>query len=52
MCFKEHIEYESDLILVELAINDGRELHAMETFETLVRGLLAIPSQPAIIAMQ
>lgn len=51
-CWKEHIPEDSDLVIVELGINDERELSAMEDFEHLLRSLIEMPSHPAIIVVQ
>lgn len=51
-CWKEHIPEDSDLVLVELGINDERNLEAMENFELLLRSLMEMKSQPAIIIVQ
>lgn len=48
----EHIPEDSDLVLVELGINDLVELDVMESYETLVRGLLELPSRPAVINIE
>lgn len=52
-CSSLHIPHNSSLILVELSIND-EYLPAEHTanMENLLRGLLELPSQPAVILMQ
>ncbi|KAL7419642.1 hypothetical protein Q5752_005555 [Cryptotrichosporon argae] len=51
-CFKEHIPEDSDLILVELGINDLQQLNVIPKYEHLVRSLLELESQPAIINIE
>lgn len=51
-CWKEHIPEDSDLVLVELGINDERDLSAMEDFEHLLRSLIEMRSHPAVIVVQ
>jgi hypothetical protein len=52
-CSSLHIPHNSSLILVELSIND-EYLPAEHTanMENLLRGLLELPSQPAVILVQ
>ncbi|CAD6574764.1 MAG: CAP64 protein product - [Tremellales sp. Tagirdzhanova-0007] len=52
MCFKEHIPEDVDLVLIELAINDELLIQSFGTYELLLRGLLNLPNEPAIINMQ
>ncbi|KZV88439.1 hypothetical protein EXIGLDRAFT_772719 [Exidia glandulosa HHB12029] len=52
MCFGEHIDRDADLIVTELAVNDQRIESNTEAFEWLMRALLELPSQPAIINTQ
>ncbi|KAK8861417.1 hypothetical protein IAR55_002236 [Kwoniella newhampshirensis] len=51
-CFKEHIPEDSDLILLELGINDLLEQEVVSSYEHLLRGLLELDSQPAIINIE
>ncbi len=51
-CWKEHVPLDSDLVLVELGINDLRDIRVMESYEMLLRSLLEMPSKPAIINIQ
>ncbi|KAF8480602.1 hypothetical protein JB92DRAFT_3040853 [Gautieria morchelliformis] len=49
MCFGEHIDEDVDLVIVELLINDQRlESNALAN-EWLLRGLLGLPKNPAVI---
>lgn len=51
MCFGEHIPEEADLILLELSINDDLQVANIKPYELLLRGLLDLPNQPAILSM-
>ncbi|KAK4685602.1 hypothetical protein P7C73_g4544, partial [Tremellales sp. Uapishka_1] len=51
-CFKEHIPEETDLVLVELGINDLQEMDVIRKYEHLLRGLLEMDSQPAVINIE
>ncbi|WWD16677.1 hypothetical protein CI109_101107 [Kwoniella shandongensis] len=51
-CFKEHIPEDSDLILLELGINDLLEPEVVSSYEHLLRGLLELDSKPAIINIE
>ncbi|KAG8928956.1 CRISPR-associated endonuclease/helicase Cas3 [Tulasnella sp. 418] len=51
-CALEHIDANSDLILMEMSINDTTQPVFMEAFEWLVRRLLRLPNRPAIIDTQ
>ena len=51
-CFPLHIPADSDLILVELAVNDEGIVEHIENMENLLRGLLELPSQPAVILIE
>nr|XP_018260614.1 uncharacterized protein I303_07540 [Kwoniella dejecticola CBS 10117]OBR82772.1 hypothetical protein I303_07540 [Kwoniella dejecticola CBS 10117] len=48
-CFPLHIPLESDLIFIELAVNDEGILEHVENMENLLRGLLDLPNRPAVI---
>lgn len=48
----EHIPESSDLILLELGINDLVGIDVMRSYEILVRGLLELPHKPAIIGIE
>lgn len=48
-CFPLHISTESDLVIVELAINDQGIPEHVENMENLIRGLLDLPNKPAVI---
>ncbi|ORY23426.1 hypothetical protein BCR39DRAFT_549216 [Naematelia encephala] len=51
-CFKEHIPEDSDLVLVELGINDLIEMDVIHSYERMVRGLLEMDSKPAVINIE
>nr|XP_019009028.1 uncharacterized protein I206_05668 [Kwoniella pini CBS 10737]OCF47809.1 hypothetical protein I206_05668 [Kwoniella pini CBS 10737] len=48
-CFPLHIPLDSDLVFIELAINDEGILEHVENMENLLRGLLDLPNKPAVI---
>lgn len=52
MCFPLHIPEASDLVVVELAVNDEGILEHVENMENLLRGLLDLPHQPAVILVE
>ncbi|KAK6903777.1 hypothetical protein I203_107283 [Kwoniella mangroviensis CBS 8507] len=52
MCFGHHIPEDVDLVLVDMAINDGFSEKGAESYETLLRHLLALPNRPAVINLQ
>ncbi|KAF8587434.1 hypothetical protein K439DRAFT_1407534 [Ramaria rubella] len=49
MCFGEHIDEDVDLVIVELLINDQRLESNALAYEWLIRGLLSLPHNPAVI---
>ncbi|KZO90812.1 hypothetical protein CALVIDRAFT_602699 [Calocera viscosa TUFC12733] len=49
LCFREMLPDNVDLVLVELSVNDFREVEAAIEFETLMRSLLSLPSKPAVV---
>ncbi|KZS87480.1 hypothetical protein SISNIDRAFT_535850 [Sistotremastrum niveocremeum HHB9708] len=51
-CYLEHIDEDVDLVLVELGINDIRRAELTTAFEYLLRSLLVLPKNPAIINLQ
>jgi hypothetical protein len=51
-CFPLHISLESDLVVVDLAINDEGIPEHVENMENLLRGLLDLPRKPAVILME
>ena len=51
-CFPLHVPYDSNLILVELAVNDEGIVEHIENMENLLRGLLDLPSSPAVILVE
>ena len=48
----EHIPDETDLVLVELGIQDLVRLDIFGKYEQLIRGLLELPSKPAVINVE
>ena len=48
----EHVPETSDLVLLELGINDLVGVEVMRSYEILMRGLLELPSRPAIIGIE
>ncbi len=48
----EHIPVDVDLILLELGINDVLSVDTFGVYEDLIRGLLQLPNQPAIINLE
>ncbi|KZS87476.1 hypothetical protein SISNIDRAFT_491045 [Sistotremastrum niveocremeum HHB9708] len=51
-CHMEHIDEDVDLVVVELAINDQRREELAHAYEYLLRSLLILPKNPAIINLQ
>ncbi|RSH94515.1 hypothetical protein EHS25_004318 [Saitozyma podzolica] len=51
-CFREHIPDDSDLVLVELGINDLVDTEVYGAYEHLIRSLLELDSKPAIINVE
>ena len=49
---EEHIDEDSDLVLVELGINDLVEIETLGSYEHLIRGILELPNSPAIINVE
>jgi len=52
MCFKEHIDDDSDIVLTEFAINDRRSDGNTESFEWVIRQLLEMSKKPAVVNLQ
>lgn len=52
MCYREHIDDDADIIITEFAVNDQRTEANAESFEWLVRQLLLLPKQPAVVNLQ
>ncbi|KAG7562433.1 hypothetical protein FFLO_02107 [Filobasidium floriforme] len=48
-CFPEQIPEESDLVLVEFAVNDPLLTSSAVSYERLLRGLMDLPNKPAVI---
>ena len=51
-CFPLHIPRDSDLILVELGVNDQGIPEHVENMENLLRGLLDLPHKPAVMLVE
>ncbi|ODO08911.1 hypothetical protein L198_00650 [Cryptococcus wingfieldii CBS 7118] len=51
-CFPLHIPSDSDLVIVELAVNDEGILEHIENMENLIRGLLDLPNNPAVMLVE
>ncbi|BEJ13252.1 hypothetical protein CspHIS471_0304260 [Cutaneotrichosporon sp. HIS471] len=51
-CFALHIPDDVDLVIVELGINDVGEPEDLTTMEDLLRGLLDMQSQPAVMLLE
>ncbi|MCC7490834.1 MAG: hypothetical protein IT204_00725 [Fimbriimonadaceae bacterium] len=50
-CARDVLAQRPDLVLVEYGVNDGPTPEAAETYEGLLRQILAAPPQPAVITM-
>jgi hypothetical protein len=50
-CSALHVNSDVDLVVVELAINDPYSLTYVKHFENLVRSLLEMPTQPAVLVV-
>ncbi len=48
-CYPAHIGTEPDLVFIELAVNDDFSTAAFDSTEGLLRSLLSLPSQPAVV---
>ncbi|WVQ85996.1 hypothetical protein IAT38_008164 [Cryptococcus sp. DSM 104549] len=48
-CYGEHIPEDVDLVTIELAINDELLLRNIDSYELMIRSLLDLPRQPAIM---
>ncbi|WWC93165.1 uncharacterized protein L201_008133 [Kwoniella dendrophila CBS 6074] len=51
-CFPLHIPTDSDIVFVELAVNDEGIPEHVENMENLLRGLLELPSKPAVVLVE
>lgn len=51
-CFPLHIPSESDLVLIELGINDSAFEGHVKDMENLLRGLLILPRRPAVVLVE
>jgi hypothetical protein len=49
---EEHIPEDSDLVLVELGINDLVETEVYGAYEHLIRSVLELNSKPAVINIE
>ncbi len=52
MRIEEHIPEESDLVLVELGINDLLDMEVVDAYENVIRGILELDTQPAVINVE
>nr|KAF8609408.1 hypothetical protein BDV93DRAFT_464639 [Ceratobasidium sp. AG-I] len=54
VCALEHIDEDVDLVILEMAINDQRQVIDLfaQTYEWLIRMLLSLPNKPAVINAQ
>ncbi|KAL0945866.1 hypothetical protein HGRIS_012150 [Hohenbuehelia grisea] len=50
-CSAQHIPDVTDLVIIELDVDDTPDPEMMEHFETLIRSILIRPDQPAIIIL-
>lgn len=48
-CFPLHIPEESDLVVIELGVNDEPDPEMIDNMEALLRGVLSLPFSPAVI---
>lgn len=51
-CFPLHIPHDTDLVFVELGVNDEALIEHYDNMENLLRGLLAMEKQPAVILVE
>lgn len=51
-CFALHIPEDVDLVIVELGVNDVGDPDDFKTMEDLIRGLLDMESQPAVMLLE
>ncbi|OWZ35371.1 hypothetical protein C343_01038 [Cryptococcus neoformans C23] len=51
-CWEEHVPADLDLIFIEQAINDELLIQNINSYELLVRGLLDLPTSPAIVNLE
>jgi hypothetical protein len=51
-CYPLHIPSDSDLVLIELGINDSAWEGHVVNLENLLRGLLEMESRPAVIVVE
>lgn len=51
-CLHEHIPDDTDLVLLELGINDSEHLIWKPSFEMVLRQVFEMPNQPAVLNLQ
>lgn len=51
-CFPLHIPEDVDLVFVELAVNDEAVAEHADDMDNLLRGLLELPSEPAVVLIE
>lgn len=52
VCYGEHIDADADVVITEFAINENRSDESATTYELLLRQLLLLPKQPAVLNLQ
>lgn len=48
-CFSLHIPEDSDLVVIELGVNDEPEPEMLDNMEALLRGVLGMEKSPAVV---
>lgn len=51
-CFSLHIPLDVDLVVVELGVNDEGDIEHINNMENLLRGLLDLENQPAVVLLE
>jgi len=51
-CFPLHIPTDVDLVFVELAVNDEALMEHSDNMDNLIRSLLALPNEPAVVLVE
>lgn len=51
-CFPLHIPEDSDLVFIELAVNDEGIPEHVENMENLLRGIMELPRRPAVVLVE
>ena len=52
LCFPLHIPSDSDLVFVELGVNDEALPEHYENMENLIKGLIEMPNRPAVVLVE